>query len=326
MAAFQDFAALGAEAAELGGRARLAAARLTAAEGVATQAAEDLRQAAACGRSVADSCVAFAETAEAFGRQHGVPVGAAAGPPPPRAKAPPPADPAQWVRPGAAVSKAPPASVRNKIRPSSKVPGRWVQKEASASAAAPAAASAAAPAAAAASGSASSGGAAASAAAPAAAAASGSGAWQRSGGGNSENRRRRGSAHRFKDAAEWEMTYGLAPPYFVSAGHEHGYKVHVGDLPIRWAAPDAYAKIVADVLAPAGIAEPEDANLAMPPSKQGYRQMVLTWRLSADAVRAKVALHDFEWVAERVRVNAKYWTPQEYSPWEDDERFYGMAR
>jgi len=227
MAAFQDFAALAAEAAELGGRARLAAARLTAAEGVATQAAEDLRQAAACGRSVADSCVAFAETAEAFGRQHGVPAGAAAGPPPPRAKAPPPQDPAEWVRPGAAVSKAPPASVRNKIRPSSKVPGRWVQKGAADSAAAPAGACAAA--AAAASGSASSGGAAASAAAPAAAAASGSGAWQRSGGGNSENRRRRGSAHRFKDSAEWEIAYGFAPPYFVAAGHAYGYTLSIRD-------------------------------------------------------------------------------------------------
>ena len=156
--------------------------------------------------------------------------------------------------------------------------------------------------------------------------ASGGGAWPQGRGarGNADNRRRRGSQHRFSGDQDWEALLGIPPPYFVAAGYVPGYKVHVGDMPGAWSAENAYAKIVRDVLTVQTIAEPDDVSLEMKPSKRGGRQLMLTWRSCAEAIRAKVAIHDF--VCEGVRLNAKYFAPGDYDPWADDERFADVPR
>jgi len=54
--------------------------------------------------------------------------------------------------------------------------------------------------------------------------------------------------------------------------------------------------------------------------------LLLTWAASAEAVRAKAALHDFVWADSGVRVNAKFFAPPNYDPWQDDERFASVRR
>jgi hypothetical protein len=88
--------------------------------------------------------------------------------------------------------------------------------------------------------------------------------------------------------------------------------------------PNAFAKIQRYVLTPQAIAEPDNVALEMRPSRNGGRQLMLTWRLPAEAIRAKVAIHDF--ICEGVRLNAKYFTPPGYDPWAEDERFAGVPR
>lgn len=364
MSAADAAATLAQKAGDLAVRARVAAGELRAAEVLATQAAENLRQASAAAGATANDLLEFADEAAAFRRQFAEPGGfpppaplppaAKAAPLPPAAaaplpaKAPPPAAPGPGflLTPGGRPFKAPPpvrgppsaaaaggavAAVRygSSSRSRNKQDRRtaeWLGGAGSAEAPPPPPPPASA---------ADFPGAAAPPPPPPSPAEVAAEYWRQealrraalpknwSGGYAPRSRGARGSAYFRRTSAErfakeeWADT-GIEPPYRVRTGRVPGFKVHVGNLDAEWGSEGA-EQAVEQVLDLAGYPAADYAKFAKL-SPNGGLQLVCTWRTSAEAVRGKTVLHDYTW-ADGTRANAKYWTPEGYSPWQSDERF-----
>ena len=131
---------------------------------------------------------------------------------------------------------------------------------------------------------------------------------------------RRTSAERF---AKEQWTAVAAAPYRVLSGLVARYKVHVGDLPGDWSPEDAEFHI-AKILDRAECGADDYAKVGRL-SDFGGRQLVCTWRSRVSAEMGQRTLHNFTY-ASGLRVSAKFWTPRDYDPWVEDERFAGAPR
>ena len=109
----------------------------------------------------------------------------------------------------------------------------------------------------------------------------------------------------------------------MASGKVPGYKVHLGDIPADWTPQDA-EESVAQILDLRDMGADDYAVLPRL-SNFGGRQMIVTWRSSVGAVGGQRICHDYTW-ADGTRLNAKFWTPRGYDPWEEDERFAGVPR
>ena len=121
----------------------------------------------------------------------------------------------------------------------------------------------------------------------------------------------------------WSEATGYPPPYYVPLrpwrpGDVPGYKMVVFSMPSDEA--------LRGVLTDAGVPQPDLIDRGgRCPDPFGEPLAVLTWRSSADAVRAKSVL------AEHLRprgaiAEVAWWLPANYSPWDHDERFADLPR
>lgn len=126
---------------------------------------------------------------------------------------------------------------------------------------------------------------------------------------------------RWDPQTKWSKATGCPPPYYVPPqrpGDVPGYKMVVFGMPSD--------ETLRSVLTDAGVPQPDFIDRdGRGPDPFGEPLAVLTWRSSADAVRAKSAIA--EYLRPRGPIaEAAWWAPANYSPWDNDDRFADAQR
>ena len=114
--------------------------------------------------------------------------------------------------------------------------------------------------------------------------------------------------------SRWEASTGHRPPYFVKTPNREGYKSLVTGLPIRWSGKDARIWAEGVLARTAESAAPTRVSV-----DAGAALLTFSSSIAAEWGKHYLAGHVFGSCASQ----SAFWTPAEYSAYEDDPRFAG---